>query len=314
MKKNRELKMTVVSPGSSGNLGCGFDALGAALEIKNSFIFKVRAGQKPGVKIKVSGCGKGVLPEDKRNAVWQSAVAIFHKVHFDYKNLLGVEIEAKNNIPLMRGLGSSASARVAGAVFANEISGGILEKKELLKIVARLEGHYDNAAASLFGGITVTVPLLEGKERGIQVVLIKKGLKSCLVFAVPEFTVSTWKARKMLPKKYSAPDAIFNISRAAALVDGLYKGALRPYMFEDRIHTPYRKKLIKGFESVRKKALEAGSLGVFISGSGSSVGAFASSRKNALKIGRAMKKAFASAGVKSEILITRISEKGARVV
>lgn len=326
-------KIVIEVPASTGNLGCGFDVLSAALDIKNRFIFTVSPG-KFSLKIRVSGSvprdvplragfaprwtGKNIVALSGKNTVWKSALAVFKKRNFPYKKLGQVEILEENRIPRMKGLGSSAAARLAGAFFANEVSGKKLNKIDILKIVGDAEGHYDNASASLFGGITITVPL--GKvcpalacKSGVEVISIKNRMKNPICFAVPDFCVSTNKARRILPDKYSKEDVIFNLSRISSLLAGIYSGKIRPFMFEDRIHTPFRKKLIHGFDDVKKASLDAGALGVFISGSGSSVGAIAKDRKNAGEITRAMKKAFAGRGIKSSVIITKIANEGIRI-
>jgi len=298
-------RIIIEVPASSGNLGCGFDVLSAALNIKNKFVFGISPGRFS-LKIKVSGFGKESISLSAKNIVWQAAVSVFRKKSFPYKNLGQIEILEENRIPLMKGLGSSAAARLAGAFFANEVSVKKLGNLAILKIVASAEGHYDNASASLFGGIAISAPA--GKN--IEVIPLKSKLKNPICLAVPDINISTDKARGILPDKYSGKDVIFNLSRISSLLAGIHAGSVRPFMFEDRVHTPFRKKLIPGFGKVEKAALAAGALGVFISGSGSSVGAVAKDKKNAGKIVRAMKKAFAARGINCETLITKIADRG----
>ncbi len=302
MKK--AVKYIVEVPGSSGNFGCGFDVLSAALDVRNRFEFTVVPGDF-GIDVKILGFGAGTLPENSSNAIWRAALAVWKKTGFNYRKIGCVTIKALNRIPLMKGMGSSATARVAGVLFANEISRAGMDKSALLEIVAKLEGHYDNAAASLLGGIVICAPDIG------RAVSLGRSIKKPLCIAVPDIDVSTDKARKILPENYTGEDAVFNLSRISALIDGIYKGRVEPFMFDDKIHTPYRKKLIKGFDGVKTAALKSGALGVFISGSGSSVGALAKDAECAGKIARAMKKAFASRGVKCEVIITRVAERGA---
>ncbi|MBA3065080.1 homoserine kinase [bacterium] len=304
MKK--AVKYIVEVPGSSGNFGCGFDVLAAALDVGNRFEFTVKPGDFA-LDIKISGFGAGILPDNSSNAIWQSALALWRKTGFNYKKIGSVSIKTLNRIPLMKGMGSSATARVAGALFANEVSGAGFDKSAVLEIVAAQEGHYDNAAASLLGGIVICDP------SGGKALTLSRGIKNPLCIAVPDIDVSTDKARKILPKNYTREDVVFNLSRISALIDGIYRGRVEPFMFDDRIHTPYRKKFIKGFDSVEKAALKNGAIGVFISGSGSSVGAIAKDAKCAGNLARAMKKAFASRGVKCEVIITSIAALGAEI-
>ncbi|PKM99336.1 MAG: homoserine kinase [Elusimicrobia bacterium HGW-Elusimicrobia-2] len=302
MKK--AVKYIVEVPGSSGNFGCGYDVLAAALNICNRFEFTIQSGSS-GLDITTSGFGAGKLPADSSNIIFKSALSVWKKKKFDYRKLGAISIKAVNKIPLMKGMGSSATARVAGVLFANEAAGLGMDEHEILGLIAKDEGHYDNAAASLLGGVVICDP-----DRGTAVT-IGRSIKNPLCIVVPDIDVSTAKARKMLPAKYALRDAVFNLSRAAALVDGIYRGRIEPFMFEDKIHTPHRKKLIKGFDSVEKAALGSGAKGVFISGSGSSVGALAENLPTAKKLARAMKRAFALHGVKSEAFITGIRARGA---
>ncbi|MEA2082242.1 MAG: homoserine kinase [Elusimicrobiota bacterium] len=304
MKK--AVKYIVDVPASSGNFGCGYDVLAAALDVRNRFEFTV----VPGVfslDIKVRGYGAGQLAENSSNALWRAALAVWRKKGFDHKEIGRVSIKAVNRIPLMKGMGSSATARVAGALFANEISGAGMDKPDLLRIAAKMEGHYDNAAASLLGGIVICAPD-RGCARRLRAII-----KNPVCIAVPDIDVSTDKARKILPKNYTAKDVVFNLSRISALIDGIYNGCVEPFMFEDKIHTPYRKKFIKAYDSVKAAAVRNGAAGVFISGSGSSVGAIAKDAKCAGKTARAMKRAFAGEGVKSGVFITRVARRGAEI-
>ncbi|PIX15044.1 MAG: homoserine kinase [Elusimicrobia bacterium CG_4_8_14_3_um_filter_50_9] len=302
MKK--AVKYIVDVPGSSGNFGCGYDVLAAALKIHNHFEFTLDAGSS-GLAVSISGFGKGEIAEDASNIIFRTALPVWKKKSFNYRKLGRVSIKAVNRIPIMKGLGSSATARVAGALFANEAAGLGMDNNELLAVIAGEEGHYDNAAASLLGGVVICNP-----DRGVARRVARQITKP-LCIVVPDINVSTSKARKMLPAKYSMGDVVFNLSRAAAIIDGIYRGRFEPFMFEDRIHTPFRKKLIKGFDSVEKAALGAGALGVFISGSGSAVGAVAQNAREAAKIARAMKKAFAAVRVKAAVFVTGISPRGA---
>ncbi|MCD6412728.1 MAG: homoserine kinase [Elusimicrobia bacterium] len=292
-------------PGSIGNFGCGFDVLGAAVEIKNRFVFEV-AGGNFSVDIKVKGYGKNILENSANNPVWKSAEKVFRKIGFSYRNLGKIEILEENAIPLKKGLGSSATARLAGAFFANEVSGRKLGKNEILEIVAKMEGHFDNAAASLFGGIVISTQV----GRNIEISRLKKAVKNPVVIAVPALEISTDEARKILPKNYAREDVVFNLSRVASLIHGLNRGDVFPFMFEDKIHTPFRKNLIKGFDEVKKAAISSGAKGFFICGSGPSLGVLAPSRIAAKKLSLIMKKAFSKKGIRSEILITRICEEG----
>jgi len=169
-----------------------------------------------------------------------------------------------NKIPLARGLGSSACARLAGALAANAICNSKLSETEIVNLVARMEGHPDNVAASMWGGLVASIPA--GKNEWIyQKMQVAKGLY--IAFAIPDFEVSTPKARAILPKKVTLSDAVFNLSRIVSLRNALAHGdkPLLRFALQDRLHQPYRAKLIPGFNNVLAAAKKAGALGAAIS-------------------------------------------------
>lgn len=256
-------------PASSANLGSGFDCLGVGLDLYN-YVF---AEEYDGCKI----VSDERVPTDESNLVYQSARRLFEVCGKPFK---GLYIEEKSNIPFARGLGSS-SACIAGGLFsANELLSRPLKKSELLDLAAELEGHPDNVAPALLGGLTVCVM----DEKRVR--FVKSELPQSLVFAafVPDFELKTADARAVLPKEVSLSDAVFNVSRAALAAASLSSGKYENLRAaaEDRLHQPYRLTLISGGEKIISESLKSGALSSFISGSGPTIMAIFEGEKSAV--------------------------------
>lgn len=260
------------------------------------------------VVVSVEGEGTGELPLDATNLVCRAAQTLWERVGFSHS---GFRVHLNNQIPLSRGLGSSAAAIVGSLVAANLLSGGRLSQDEILALATEFEGHPDNAAPALFGGFVVSVS--EGTQVRAMQLPVPPKLRA--VVAIPQFELSTEAARRALPKQVSIQDATFNISRCAMLVGALATGQLRylRYSFHDKLHEPYRAHLIPGMEQVMAAGQEAGARGVVLSGAGPTMIAFYTERERGGIIGAAMQKAFAQAGVESKILLTSLVSHGARV-
>ncbi len=306
-KKNRAV---VRVPGTSANCGPGFDCLGLATTIYNYLDLTLLHGNK--IVVEAAGEGAENIPRGKRNLTWQAVQRFLQEVgrETDFK---GAIIRTKNNVPISRGLGSSSTAIVGGLVAANEILGAPLTRQELLKLATELEGHPDNVAPALFGGFTVSV-----MDKGaVQTFSFQPRIKLKLIVAVPDFELSTRLARKVLPKNVSMKDAIFNVSRASMLIAALVEGRedLLPLAFDDALHQPYRKKLVPGMTEVFEAAKAAGALGAAISGAGSCLIAFTTTRSGLEeKISLAMVEEFKAHGVKSKALILNVDKRGAQIM
>lgn len=291
-------------PATTANLGPGFDCLGMALKLYNT----VEMQQIPaGLAIEIQGSGAADIPRDEDNIVYQAALAVFERVNY---KTTGLQIKLINQIPVCRGLGSSAAAIVGGIVAANILSGSKLNTNELLDIANKIEGHPDNVAPALTGGIAVSAT-----DRG-RVHTIKLPPPPALktVVAVPNFQLSTKKARAVLPKQVSIQDAVFNTGRVALLVAALCQGDLDKLSCatEDKLHQNYRAALIPGMEKVFKAANAAGAKGVVLSGAGPTLLAFAANNFDA--IAKAMQAAFQENGIVAEMLLLEPSLAGAEVV
>ncbi len=291
-------------PGSTSNLGPGFDTLGLALSLHNRLI--VRTTADPGLTLSISGTGEGALPRDERNLFYRSAVAAADRVG---KPLPGLDVAMENRIPLARGLGSSSTAIVAGIMTTHMLSGEPFSRSEMLDLATELEGHPDNVSACLYGGLTVC-SLADGHVTCIRA-LPPEGLRA--VVAVPRFEVETEAARKALPDQVSHRDATYNVNHACLVTAALLNGdlqALRVGM-SDRLHQPYRAPMVPGFDQVLDAAESAGALGACLSGAGPTMLAFAAGET--AQVEAAMVRAWAAEGIGAEAQALEIDAHGVTV-
>jgi len=292
-------------PGTTANCGPGFDTIGMACTIYNDLELTLSLAGP--VEILVTGEGSSSLPKDDRNIVLRAVRKVLAAVNSPYQ---GIRLVMHNNIPLSRGLGSSAAAIVGGLVAANAATGNTLGNDIILNMATEIEGHPDNVAPALFGGIAISVA--NGKE--VHCLHFAPVRPLSMIIAVPEFTLSTHRARSVLPVNVSMKDAIFNVSRTAMLVSALCIGKY-DYLtcaLDDRLHQPYREPLIPGMKAVFAAASEAGALGSVISGAGPCLIAFA--QDNASAIGEAMVRAFAEHAVKAKYLLLQVDTAGTQVI
>lgn len=299
-------------PASTSNLGPGFDALGMALELYNEVEIRVeqeRPASKKNVEIKIKGEGETTLPTDEKNIVWQAISEVFELYKLPMKKVY-LSLKLNNRIPLARGLGSSAAARLGGVIAANTLCHNFLNQTKILSMVSQKEGHPDNVVPSLVGGLCVSTV----SEGVVQFVKMNPPQNLSAVVCVPDFELSTKKAREALPSKYSREDAVFNIQRVALLLASISQGnyPCLGMAMEDRIHQPYRQKLIPGFSQVLNYGYKAGAYGVALSGAGPSVFALAPSSRAAL-VGKEMAKGFVKAGKQAQSLVLNFDTKGVQI-
>lgn len=249
-------------PASSANLGPGFDALGLALSIYLECRF--RAAET--LTIRARGRDADLIATGEDNLIWQTAQQVARDLG---ETLAPIELEIDNDIPLGKGLGSSAAALTAGVVIADQLLGLGWKPPRILDEAARIEGHPDNVAACVLGSIVASAIDQHGAARAVRLVLPEK---YNVAVVVPDFILPTSEARKVLPESYSRADAVFNVQRSALLIAALLTGTSSafPAALEDRIHQPYRAKLVPGLAEML--ALRApGLLGCALSGAGPSV-------------------------------------------
>lgn len=273
--------MLIRSPGTSANLGPGFDCFGIAWDIYNEIEF-IPGGES----LRISGCPEEFQNED--NLAYQGYMAVMNAAGLSDN---GLEIIFKETeVPVSRGLGSSAALITAGAVAANELHNLGYSKDELLSIATPVEGHPDNIAPALFGGFTASA--MEGE----QAVTAHFGISEKLHFTalIPDFKLSTELSRSVLPPSYSRADAVYNVAHAALVIKALESGdgALLKTAMQDKIHQPYRMALIEGIERVRELAEGCGLTAMCISGAGSTLLCISENADFSEKMSAAMAESF----------------------
>lgn len=264
LRKPAVLRDRVVArtPASTANLGPGFDSLGMALPLFGWVDLRPSTPEE-GTTITLLGDSLDGLPKDKSNLVYQVAQKVFARAGVDLPDL---HIAIRSDIPLTRGLGSSASAIVGALVAANSLIGEPLSQDELFQLASELENHPDNVGASIFGGIVAAA--WDGERAEAVRLDPPKGLAVLVV--IPAFELETKKARGVLPTSVAMADAVFNVSHSSLLTAALAAGrfdVLRRAM-RDRLHQPYRAPLIPGMETILREAGDYGALGAVLSGAG----------------------------------------------
>lgn len=286
-------------PASSANLGPGFDALGLALGIYLDCRFRPAAR----LAIQVSGRDAEDIPAGEENLIWQTALAVAANARLP---LSPVELFIHNEIPLGKGLGSSAAALTAGVVIADRLLGLAWKPLRILDEAARLEGHPDNVAACVLGSIVASAIDSGGVARAVRLQL---PAHFGLAIVVPDFVLPTAKARSVLPTCYTREDAIFNVQRASLLVAALAAGASSafPAALEDRFHQPYRTDLVPGLADILKLRAP-GLLGCALSGAGPSILVFY--ERGHQQVCDLVRQVFQLHGCRAEVLLADIAEHG----
>jgi homoserine kinase len=294
-------------PATSANLGPGFDALGLALDLFEEVVLAPLPEPAGEHRIRVSGVSAGRLHETTDLLAFRAAAAVYEQIG---RPMPRVALELVTRIPSSRGLGSSAAAIVGGAVAANTLAGEPLDKQALLELVTRLEGHPDNVAAALLGGLVIGV---QGR-RGLVVKRLDPPTEIVAVLCIPERAMSTKSARGVVPERVSREDAVFNLGRTALLIAAFQTrdwARLRDAM-DDRIHQPPRGRVFPALFPAIEAALAAGAHGAALSGAGSTIIALASDRQD--EIGAAMLQAVAAHGFPARTEVLGLSAQGATAV
>jgi homoserine kinase len=288
-------------PATSANLGPGFDALGLALALYN----EVTAQESRSVTVAVQGEGAGRLPTNEHNVVARGVQLAYEAAGRPFK---GCALTCVNRIPAARGLGSSAAAWVGGLVAGNALLGDPLSRTALLALAARVEGHPDNVAAALLGGLTVSCGRADGR---VTTVTLPVPAAVRWVVLVPGVTSATAEARAVLPESVPRADAVFNVQRVSLLLAGLQTGRVDVLdaALDDRLHQPYRLRLFPWMPAVADAARRAGALGCVLSGAGPSL--LAAVSEHAEGVARAMETALRSAGIEGRASAFAVDTEGA---
>ncbi|MCF4967418.1 homoserine kinase [Nostoc sp. CMAA1605] len=295
--------VTVRVPGTTANLGPGFDCIGAALTIYNKFQFtRLDEGE---LIIDVTGEEAERVQTDKSNLIYQAFVKLYQHIE---QTPPPVKIEIELGVPLARGLGSSATAIVGGLVAANQLAGAPLSESQVMELAIAMEGHPDNVVPALLGGCRLAAT----SQTGWAICDVPWDNSIVPVVAIPDFELSTSEARRVLPTEFSRADAIFNTAHLGLLLRALAtgKGEWLTAALQDKLHQPYRQALIPGYAAVNAAAIAAGAYGMVISGAGPTLLAL-TNVNNAQAVETAMASAWKAEGIKAVVRSLSLDTQGA---
>ena len=294
-------------PATTANLGPGFDCLGAALDLNNRFEMRCIEGDGERFELVIEGSEGSHLRGGPDNLVYRAAQRVWKEAG---EQPIAIEARVRLAVPPARGLGSSATAIVAGLMGANALIGEPLSREKLLELAIDIEGHPDNVVPSLLGGLCMTAKAASHRWR---VVRCEWSPEVMAVVAIPSIRLSTSEARRVMPKTITIADAVTNLGSLTLLLQGLRtgNGDLIADGMHDRIHEPYRWGLIQGGRQVREAAIAAGAWGCVISGAGPSILALAN-REHAGAVRRTMVRAWEGEGVASRAEVLQLQQVGSR--
>jgi homoserine kinase len=292
------------TPATTANLGAGFDCIGAALTLYNTFTFTEVDSDAP-ITIAVTGAEAVKVDGDRDNLAYQAFTKLFTKID---RTPPHIKLEIELGVPLARGLGSSATAIVGGLMGANSLAGKPLSEMEVMDLAIEMEGHPDNVVPAQIGGCRLAAT---GKDGSWQIADVPWHSGVGIVVAIPDFELSTQAAREVLPATYSRADAVFNIAHLGLLLRGLETGNADwlKAALNDRIHQPYRQELITGYPAVATAALNSGAYGMVISGAGPTLLALCEAANSGL-VAQAMSVAWQDCGVNARTQVLQLDHQG----
>ncbi|MBW4513948.1 MAG: homoserine kinase [Timaviella obliquedivisa GSE-PSE-MK23-08B] len=306
------MMVTITVPATTANLGPGFDCLGAALSLYNRFQFSLLLADEKAVVIEVTGLEADLVARDESNLAYRAFTYFYQQIEQAPPPIhLAIALE----VPLARGLGSSATAIVAGLLGANELAGSPVSQDRVMEMAIALEGHPDNVVPALIGGCRLSASgSISSKDSGWTICEVPWHSDIVPIVAIPNFELSTTEARRILPQSYSRADAIFNMAHLGLLLRGLETGRADwlSTALQDRIHQPYRQQLIRGYEAVQRGAIAAGAYGMVISGAGPTLLAIAPIDQ-AANVEQRMAIAWTEEGVDVQTQILQLDTTGAVV-
>ena len=304
--QNKINPISVLSPATTANLGPGFDCLGMSLDLWNRLdVLPAEGGDEP--LVEVIGEGESELATDRRNLVYQAMEFLFREAD---ETIPPVHLICHNQVPLSRGLGSSAAAIAGGLVAANALSCHTFSPNELLEMAATIEGHPDNVAAAILGGLRLVI----SDQNQLYTVPLGVPPEVHAVILVPEVRIATEDARRVLPDTVSVTDAVYNMGRIALLVAGMTTNhpEYLSVATQDQLHQPYRQTIFPAMKVIFKAARDAGALGVFLSGSGSTILALTQGRE--MTVAYEMAEAARQTELEYKVEVTKPTLFGAHLV
>ena len=292
----------IALPATSANLGPAFDAAALALDL----YLRIRAHAAADFTIRASGLDADICAHPD-SIIFQTYRDVLERAGREAPPLA---LEIENQIPIGKGFGSSAAARLAGIALADHFGGLSLSDGQLLNDAGRREGHPDNAAACWLGGLVVT----KQAENEVVALRLETPPRWSLLLVVPDEPLSTEKGRRVLPERYTRGDVVSNVQGALLLIAALSQGRpdLLPQAFDDRFHQPYRTNLCPLLDPVRALAGKAGILGAVLSGAGPAVLVFADQSTPVAQVKSHVENAVAFAGLKAGVLVTTVATCGGR--
>lgn len=249
-------------PASSANMGAGFDTLGVALNLYSRLeVEEIESGLEI-----ITMNASGYVPQDKTNLVYRAMEIVFNETG---RYPCGVRIRQNSAIPMTRGLGSSSGCIIGGMLAANALTGRTLTYPEILNLASGQEGHPDNVAPALYGGMCIS--MTAGNKVFTKSIKLDPKIKFAVM--IPDFFVATKKSRGVLPEFIPRSDAAFNIQHAALFVEAMRSGdmELLRYAVEDKMHQQYRKSYIDGFDEIVDMTYKCGARATYLSGSGPTI-------------------------------------------
>ncbi len=305
-------RIAVEVPASSANLGAGYDCLGLALALTDRITLEVRAGGHGAIELTVEGEGHDELTGGHDNRFLRGLEAALRAARGDLPPTVGWRVSMRNEIPLSRGLGSSAAATVGGIVAGNALAGDALTIAEQLRLATAIEGHPDNAAAVLLGGFVVSA----AGPGGVEAIRFDVPRDLRAVLFIPELRLSTNSMREVLPAEIPLADAVANLGAVAIGVAGFATGRfdMLSRLTVDRLHEPYRAASYPQLPRLVEAARGAGALGACLSGAGSTVIAFTDSIAGIAPIEAAFSAAADASDLPGRVVVVEPRNTGARVV
>jgi len=283
-------------PATSANMGPGFDCFGIALQLYNKFLFQVSYDEPDTLSFRANF---PLRQNPRTNLVYKAYCHTLSEL--GYKSIPGLDISVISDIPSARGLGSSATAVVAGVLAAGAISGINLRLSEAIEIATQIEGHPDNVAPAILGGMTISIQ----EKQGVYSQKLEWPDELAILVGIPDIKVRTQSARKVLPKHVTFDEAVFNLRRSALLIGSLGKKDWRglSIAMHDKLHQTARASLIPGLNKVLGAARDAGAIGAVVSGSGPCVLIVVNgANSNTIKsVGAAVVKSWANAKIEAEV-------------
>ncbi|NEQ96853.1 MAG: homoserine kinase [Cyanothece sp. SIO2G6] len=308
MNKTTLKTVCVTVPATTANIGPGFDCLGLALKLYNRVSVTLTNNHASPVVIQVQGLGADQIDTTATNLAYQSFSRLYAHLN---QTPPPIQMSIEVNVPLARGLGSSATAIVGGLLAANALAGSPLAEMEVMNLAIAIEGHPDNVVPALLGGccLTTTTP-----EQQWLTCDVPWNSNIVPVVAIPNFKLSTATARKVLPDHYSRIDAIFNTAHLGLLIRALETGRADwlKAALQDRIHQPYRQSLIHHYDAVKQRAIAAGAYGLVISGAGPTVLALTST-DSVETVQQTLGSVWQTQGIEAQSMALEVDHQGATI-